>query len=160
MQIQVNASQLSVAEKAQILYRHAKSARLSKDAIDLLRKNATSIVESAHFTPLRIHRLISEQMPHVMSAAPQRRRETLRLMIEEGLQRPSSAMRTSFNVLSEESRTLLIAMLNGSNQRMSLDELDQIRVRVIGAPPSESTERIANLLDDHFIRIRRPQQLA
>jgi Novel STAND NTPase 3 len=154
MQIHVDASRLSVAEKAQILYRHAKAASLTKTAVDLVRNNATAIVESDHFTPLRIKRLIKEQMPQVMTAKPgQERRDRLREAIESGLQQSSPAMRTSFSVLTEEHRTFLIAMLNGSNKPMRITELDELRRDLIGGVPSESTLRISGLMDDHFIKL-------
>jgi hypothetical protein len=153
MQVQVDAAELSVAEKAQILYRHAKAAGLGEEAIELIKGSANAIVESVHFTPERIRRLVSEQMSSVMSVEPVKRREHLRKVVAEGLQEPSSAMRTSFNVLPPESRTLLVAMLNGSNRAMKLGELDNIRRKLTGRAPEESTEKVAQLIDDHFVRL-------
>jgi hypothetical protein len=153
MRIQVDASKLSVAEKSQILYRHAKSADLSSEAIDLIRNNAIAIVQSRHFTPLRIKRLISEQLPQVMSADPSQRRDELKKAVHEGLQQPSSAMRTSFAVLPEGTRALLIAMLNGSNRPLRLYELDAYRRAFLQDVPLESIERAAGLVDDHFLKV-------
>jgi hypothetical protein len=155
MRIQVDASKLSVAEKAQIVYRHAKSADLPEEAIDLIRNNAVAIVQSRHFTPLRIKRLIAEQLPQVMSAHPSRRKDELRKAVHEGLQQPSAAMRTSFAVLPPDTRALLIAMLNGSNRRLTLDELDIYRRAFSEGVPLESIEKITGLIDDHFIKVDR-----
>jgi hypothetical protein len=124
MRVQVDASILSVIEKSQILYRHAKSAQLRQDAIDLVKDNAESIVHSRHFTPLRIKRLVKEQIPEVMREEPSERRYALELAVHQGLMEPSSAMRTSFSMLSEEVRIFLISMLNGSNGTMRLSDLD------------------------------------
>jgi hypothetical protein len=154
MKVQVDASKLSIAEKAQILYRHAKAAKLPREAIELVKDNATAIVESRHFTPLRIKRLIADQIADVItSTAPAGRAERLRKLAQEALQQPSSAMRTSFNVLSEEAKTLLIAMLNGSNRRLTFAELDDLRSSLVGGSSAESIEVTAGFIDDHFIRV-------
>jgi hypothetical protein len=153
MRVQVDASRLSVIEKSQILYRHAKSARLPQDSIDLVRENAESIVENKHFTPLRIKRLITEQLPKVMHAVPAQRKYALEMAVHQGLLEPSSAMRTSFGMLPEEARIFLISMLNGSNRAVRLSDLDLLRRSFSESAPTESIEKIAGLIDDHFIRL-------
>lgn len=155
MRVQVNASRLSLVEKAQILYRHAKAAHLPAEAIDLIRENASIIVQSEHFTPLRIKRLITEQLPQVMRAKPSQQKSTLMMAARQGLLEPSTAMRTSFEVLPEETRIFLISMLNGSNRAVELNEIDSLRRSFSESAPDESTEKIAGLIDDHFIRVHR-----
>jgi hypothetical protein len=148
-QVHVDASGLPTAEKAQILYRHAKAARLSAAAAELVREEAASIVTSPHFTPLRVRRLLREQLRGIMASRPAHGRGRFRAAIDEGLRKPSPAMRTSFNVLPEETKALLIAMLNGSGQALTFAEIAQLQAHV----PAQSARKTAEQIPDHFVRV-------
>lgn len=59
-EVVVNAADLSTADKARILYRHAKQAKLPDTIRASLRRAARSIVKNPHFTPERVRILIHE----------------------------------------------------------------------------------------------------
>ncbi|MGH7249951.1 MAG: hypothetical protein ACREGC_03170, partial [Minisyncoccia bacterium] len=61
--ILVNASKLVKREKALILYRHARAARLEEEAKALIKKYATQLVDDPSFTPERIRRMVKERLP-------------------------------------------------------------------------------------------------
>src|SRR5207237_8732093 len=50
-EVVVNAGDLTVNEKARILYRHAKAAGMSEPAKQLGKQQALSIIRHPHFTP-------------------------------------------------------------------------------------------------------------
>lgn len=151
-QVQVDASRLSVAEKAQILYRHSKAASLDSEAKTLVRQQAASIVSSPHFTPLRIQRLVGHQLPEIMSSRKEERLTRLRATLASGIQEPTSAMRTSFNALPEEPRSLLISMLDSGGGRQEMKALDAAFKRFLGRTPEVSADRLVDLLDEHFLK--------
>lgn len=153
MQVAVDAARLTTAEKAQMLYRHAKAAELPAAALGLLRADAEAIVTSPHFTPLRVRRLVCEQLPGIMAARPGQRPGRLRAVLAQELRAPSSAMRTSFNVLPEETKALLIAMLNCSGTLMPLGELARLQELLLARVPAQSARKTAGQIDGHFIRL-------
>ncbi len=152
-QVVVDASRLSIAEKAQILYRHAKAAQLPEAARNLIRKNARLIVQSSHFTPLRIRRLVRQQLTEVLLAPVDKQTERLREAVSEGLRAPTSSMRTSFNVLPSETKFFLIAMLNEHQGPISLERLSEYLQALQGGAPSTSVAKLAEHIEDHFVRL-------
>jgi hypothetical protein len=66
-EVLVNAGKLTALEKARILYRHAKAAKLSQTIRDQLKIGAKSIVEHDQFTPLRIKNLVTSLNSEVYS---------------------------------------------------------------------------------------------
>lgn len=110
----VAADELSVEEKARILYRHARAANLDDEMRLLLRENARMIVEDAHFTPERIRRFVQERLPEFAARKP-REPEALDLISEEiveAIRNPTSQMRKSFRRLSDAHQWILIALLD------------------------------------------------
>jgi hypothetical protein len=53
-EIHVDASELDIEEKASILFRHARSRRLTARGVELVRTHAWTLVDHPHFTPERI----------------------------------------------------------------------------------------------------------
>src|SRR5581483_8780984 len=68
-EILVDASELDLAEKTLILFRHGKSRNADEAARRLVRSAAISIVEHPHFTPERIRRLIADRLGRLVPAA-------------------------------------------------------------------------------------------
>jgi hypothetical protein len=58
----VDASELDLAEKTLILFRHAKAREASAVACEVVRSSAFSIVEHPHFTPERIRRFVTDRL--------------------------------------------------------------------------------------------------
>ncbi|MCX7428937.1 MAG: hypothetical protein NTW96_25330 [Planctomycetia bacterium] len=151
--IQVDASELSPLEKAQMLYRHAKAAHLGDDARTLIQQHAMHIVSHKHFTPERVRRFVSERLgdmvSDVKSGKPSREviEDAVRLEIEE----PTSRMRQSFENLSRSYQDFLLALLDVDGTLISERVASEAYYRVsldAELPP----ERLAADLNGHFIR--------
>lgn len=151
-EVEVNASQLTTEEKAQMLYRHAKAAELGERATSLVRYCARRIVESEHFTPLRIKRFVQRDLPGLVELPEAESVDALEEAVEDGLREPTSAMATSFNVLPEELRALLLAMLNSPSGPVEMAELRSAVEAFLGRPPEVNIEVMVGLLVDHFVR--------
>jgi hypothetical protein len=154
-EVHVDTQKLSIAEKAQMLYRHTKAAGISRDLIDVVKLQATRIIHNEHFTPLRIARLVREQLPMFANASSEDRDELVRAAIVSGLEQPTTEMRTSLAALSEEHRALLFALLGAWTTPTALDSLEYRVVEYLGHPMVTAIGPLAELIDEHFIRIRR-----
>jgi hypothetical protein len=142
----VDAGDLDPAEKALILFRHAKAAGLSPSLRSQLRAYGSDIVENKHFTPERIRRLIRRlgaDDPHVIRA------------INAELTTATEAMATSFSSLGDEHRDLLVALLDAPPGPVPERELAAALRRhhdgALSHPPGELVDR----LTDHFVRVIR-----
>lgn len=152
-EVLVDASDLDLAEKTLILFRHAKARGASSAARRLVRSAALSIVEHPHFTPERIRRFVTDRLEALEQTAIQVGPARVREELERELAMPTEAMRTSFGVLESEHRELLIALLDAPGGL--IDERDlaaTVRRHHAGGlsrPPSELIDR----LTDHFLHI-------
>lgn len=108
-EVVVTASDLTLEEKALILYRHAKAAGLKERERALVKTEAKMIVESWHFTPERIRRLCDENLKSLCTA--NLGKKEVAAAIREGINNPTASMRKSYRALPEEYRWLLIARL-------------------------------------------------
>jgi hypothetical protein len=151
--VQVNATELTIEEKALILYRHCKRAQLATDVIELIRSNTHRILRDNNFTPLRIDRLVREQLSSLSKTGPMGT-EALQEQLEEALRLPTRPMQISFKALDHERRLLLLAMLEGDPGASDLDDLAKHLERHLGHPPSSTVEELASSLKDHFIHLR------
>ena len=68
-EVLVDASDLDLAEKTLILFRHAKARGASNAARELVRSTALSIVEHPHFTPERIRRFVTDRLEALQQLA-------------------------------------------------------------------------------------------
>lgn len=152
-EVQVDSGRLSVQEKAQILYRHAKAAELGVEATAIVREHASDIVRSPNFTPLRIERFVSEHLPDIVAAHEDSRSDLVERAVDDGLQRPTRAMQTSFEALNEEQRAALFAMLSVSQGQADLDFIHERVEHLLGRPPVLGTPKNVELLDEHFLRL-------
>jgi hypothetical protein len=153
-EVEVDAAQLSVTEKSLILYRHAKAQHLSTDGTKLIRRFAREIVNSKYFTPLRIQRFVRDELPSILEAPPRERPQLVREAVIIGLQQPTSAMSTSFEVLDPEHKAVLVAMLNSPGGPIRLERLAVDAERYLGSTPTLSVELLVHHIDDHFVRVR------
>jgi hypothetical protein len=151
-EVLVDATELDLAEKTLILFRHAKDHRAGETARGLVRSAGVSIVEHPHFTPERIRRLVADRLDELASAAGSGDASVL-AVVEDELARPTAAMRNSFRALEDEHRELLIALVDAPAG--PIDERDlaaTVRRHHAGGlrrPPGELIDR----LTDHFLRV-------
>lgn len=152
--VQVNDQSLNTTMKAQILYRLAKRQNLDDDERAAVRDMAKSVVFSEHFTPLRVERLVKDDLPEIMALPDEQRSAALQRAVASGLKTPTGALKTSFAALSVEQKRLLISMLDVSaNTASEATLLDCYRRH---APDTATTapRQVLGMLDDHFITIR------
>jgi len=151
-QVQVNASHLSIQEKAQMVYRHAKAAA-DDDGRDLIRRVARELVGHSAFTPLRIANFVRTTLPTLTVAAPDERFELAKTAVAVEMAEPTRDLKASFNALSASQQRLLVSMLDAPDRGASADQLDQaFRRHCVGLPP-EPAESIAQDLNGHFLEI-------
>ena len=149
-EVLVDASELDLAEKTLILFRHAKAHQSDEAARSLVRSAGVSIVEHPHFTPERIRRLVVERLDALAAVTTL---GDVFAVVESELARPTDAMRHSFRALEEEHRELLVALLDAPAGLIDERELTAtVRRHHAGGlrrPPSEVIDR----LTDHFLRV-------
>ena len=152
-EVLVDASELDLAEKTLILFRHAKNRDAGEAVRDVLRRVGASIVEHPHFTPERIRRLVAERLGELRSAGNGRGERRVLRIIEDELARPTAAMRNSFRGLEVEHRDLLIALLDAPaglvDERDLAATIRRHRDGGLRRPPGELIDRLA----DHFLRV-------
>ncbi len=109
----VDVSELSVEERALILFRHARSVSLEREAKALVRKHAGEIIEDAEFTPERIRRFVHEGLPSIVSeiCADRITSAQVGLAIKEALRNPTKQMRVTFEKLPPAYKWFLVALL-------------------------------------------------
>ena len=101
--MQVDASDLDIAEKTLFLFRHAKAAALPRRVRYAIQTRGPEIVANRHFTPERIRRLIARLRDGDDYVARATERE---------LTTATDAMASSFSALGREHRDLLVALLD------------------------------------------------
>ncbi len=148
-EVLVDASDLDLAEKTLILFRHAKARGASSAARELVRSSALSIVEHPHFTPERIRRFITDRL----QTLPQDGSWRVRDAVGRELASPTQAMRTSFRALEDEHRQLLIALLDTPAGLIDERELAAAVRRHHAGGLSRAPGELIDRLTDHFLRI-------
>jgi hypothetical protein len=154
-EIGVDAAHLDVEEKASILYRHARAAALSSQAVALVRRHGLAIVGHPHFTPERINRFVGSRLPDLIRMS----KGSLRAAINAEIAEPTEAMRTSFSALSREHKALLVALLDAPAgpvaERDLASSARRHAPRGLSRPPGELVDR----LTDHFLRLVPPHKV-
>ncbi len=140
----VDASDLDIAEKTLILFRHAKASVLPAAVLRGLRHDGPRIVANEHFTPERIRRLLARLRSgetDVFGA------------VEAELTTVTETMAASFATLEVEHRALLVALLDTPPGPVAERELAAAVRRhhdgSLSHPPAELVDRLA----DHFLRV-------
>jgi hypothetical protein len=147
-EVQVDAAALDVAEKALILFRHARAAGLPSDARDGIRLHGWEIVSHEHFTPERIRRFVDLHAVRT-TTSPQE----LALIVDSSIREPTAAMSASFHALEPAHRAVLVALLDSPAGAVHVRDLT-IAVRCHGgAAMTQRPEVLLDRLTDHFIRI-------
>jgi hypothetical protein len=159
-EVLVDASDLDLAEKTLILFRHVKDHPASGAVRELVRSAGLTIVEHEHFTPERIRRFVTNRLAELVARTrhPSMQRDRVRRgvvlrAVERELATPTQEMATSFRALGEEHRALLIALLDtpaGLTDERDLAAVMRRHYPVgLSRPPHELIDR----LTDHFLRI-------
>jgi hypothetical protein len=155
-EVQVNTARLSLPQRAQILYRHARAAGLDPDALAIVRSSARMIVMNPQFTPLRVARFVRDELPTVVKADPAEREAAIQSAVRRGIAAPTTELSTSFATLDAEVRAVLTCMLDFSEVSVSVDRLAKRAEAYYGSPLSRSIDEIVELVEGHFIAAKDP----
>jgi hypothetical protein len=148
----VDASDLDLAEKTLILYRHVKARQAPLAARELVRLWGLTIVEHPHFTPERIRRLVADRLEALADhteVSPFHVQDLIQLELAS----PTDAMRTSYRALTDEHRQLLIALLDAPSGLVDERELAAILRRHQRAGLGRPVHELIDRLTDHFLRV-------
>jgi hypothetical protein len=151
-EVLVDASNLDLADKTLILFRHAKNRGAAGPARVLLRSAGLSIVEHPHFTPERIRRFVTERLDELPGLAASDTTRVLRI-VEQELASPTEAMRTSFRALEPEHRELLVSLLDAPAGLIDERELAAVVRRHHPGGLSRPVSELIDRLTDHFLRV-------
>jgi hypothetical protein len=150
-QVQVDAADLDVAEKALILFRHAKAASLPPDAVELVKAEGWAIVSHPHFTPERIRRFVSTRLLELSAQVGYER--DVEAAVAAEMREPTDAMAASFRALSDEHRALLVALLDAPPGPVVERELVAAFRRHGEAGLTHRPADLVDRLTDHFLRV-------
>jgi len=100
-EVLVDASSLTIRDKALMLYRHAKHALVDPQMRRFIQEHAFGIVYHDAFTPERIRRFVSEAVPHLANEIScHSDSDALSAKIRQEIQSPTDRMRKCFQALS------------------------------------------------------------
>jgi hypothetical protein len=152
-EVLVDASDLDLAEKTLVLFRHAKARGASSMARKLVRSEALAIVEHPHFTPERIRRFVTDRLEGLPQLPIDDGSWRIRLEVERELASPTEAMRTSFKALEDEHRELLVALLDTPAGLIDERELTVTVRRHHAGGLRRPAGELIDRLTDHFLRV-------
>jgi len=151
-EVQVDAADLEVEEKALILFRHAKAARLPQVAVDVIRSCGWSVVSHQHFTPERIRRFVAGPLLQPDALARLQAGE-LEQLISSEIREPTVAMAESFRALAPEHRSVLIALLDVPPGPVLERDLATAVRRHSALAFAQHPGALLDRLTDHFVRV-------
>ncbi len=155
--ILVDASQLSMRERALILYRHARAAGLEKEAKDLVRGHARLIANDPNFTPERIRRFVRERLPELALEMARGHLDAGKVSIEirEAIRNPTDRMRKSFRALPATHKWVLISLLEaGDFYGPSPEKLSELYEAHCPAEARRPFTEVFEELSESFIKSR------
>jgi hypothetical protein len=153
-QVQIDASQLDIEEKALILFRHAMAAGLDEQAAFLVRREGFDIVAHEHFTPERIRRFVADRLPVVAASFPGQR--ALAKLVHAEIAEPTGAMALSLRALGPEHRALLVALLDAPPGPVPERELAASMRRHSDLGLARSAHDLVDRMTDHFLHVVPP----
>lgn len=159
----VDVSELSVEERALILFRHSKSAGLEAAARKLVREHASQIVGDPEFTPERIRRFVREGLPSIVTEMTSVRiaPEQVRLAVKEALRNPTKQMRLTFEKLLPAYKWFLVALLEipepegQTRVAGNVDKLQSIYETYCPEADYQPFESIMEHLTEAFVKVRK-----
>jgi hypothetical protein len=108
----VEVGKLSLFQKAEILYNHAKQAYLSEISRSLIRENASKIADHPNFTPERIRQLVENVLPSDTDSSQSKEAAVRWEDVEEFLKDPGMRWVHAYRKLGASEQTLLTTMLD------------------------------------------------
>jgi len=114
----IDAADLTIEERALILYRHARVAGLESQGKALVRNHARLVVSDASFTPERIRRFIQERLRNLVGETEKGKlnEEAVANEIREAFRNPTDRMIKTFRALPIAHKWLLICLLEAGDR--------------------------------------------
>jgi hypothetical protein len=159
--ILVDVSELSIEERALILFRHARSAGLEKEAKTLIRKYAGEIIVDPEFTPERIRRFVDESLPVIVSRMRSDGFKDAQVMlaVREALRNPTKQMRVTFQKLPPAYKWFLVALLEVPQSPQTVGgNVERLKVLYEAYCPDEGYEPFTEVMDhltEAFVKVRK-----
>lgn len=153
--VEVNAEALSNREKAMILYRHAKAADLEDRHKSFLKAHLDPVISEPTFTPERIRRFVSENLQDLCERLGDEDEgdDSVFDAISSEIAEPTQRMRKSFELIDDDHKHLMIAMLDADTGTARADFVQKSYERLFSDTPDILAERLAESLNGHFIRV-------
>ena len=109
----VDATELSQEEKALMLYRHARGAGLEVEAKELLRRHVRSVVGDPDFTPERIRRFVTTDLPGLARENSRRRikDDEIAERIRESIRNATDRILKTYSKLPAGHKWVLVSLL-------------------------------------------------
>ncbi len=139
-EVTVTATDLTIEERARILYRHAKAAHMDKKRLRVIREQAPRIVHDSDFTPERIRRAMADftSTDVVLTSA------VIKACLWDAIRNPTDRVRLTFQKLGGERQWLLVAFLESDRW----GRVNHLEARFRALYPGELDLSFAVLLDD------------
>lgn len=153
-EVLVEVGKLTTMQKAEILYNHAKNARLNSKQRELIREHAFQIIAHPNFTPLRISQLVS-----VFLRAPSARKQPEWDDVLRFLNDPSETWIQAFRERSASEKILLSSMLDYSGGVLSENLRNTYESRIAQRGGSHlSFQECVGRLDHSFLSVTKSHQ--
>ena len=152
-EVLVDASSLTVQDKALILYRHSKHSLPGLNSRKLIKHHSVQIVSDGAFTPERIRRFVTDVVPTLAEdISSQADAEALPAKITQEIQNPTDRMRKCFQALSLAHKWMLLSLLESEHYCTSEDLLSRYRSQY--ADDEAKPRDILEELTEAFVRIK------
>ena len=145
---------MSKEERARILYRHCKAARLSEQQKKTAQEIAESVVENPHFTPERIRRLAMDIRADENRWGTDLGRVEMAKEANLAIRNPTQRMRKSLTKLSRSHYIILVAMLDVVSPE-SLQSLREATARLEPELGDQTFSSHLEDLEDTFLRVNK-----
>jgi hypothetical protein len=152
-EVLVDASRLTIQDKALILYRHSKHTLVDRDLRTFIQKHASEIVYHDAFTPERIRRFVCEAVPQLaVDPSDQSAPTALSARIAQEIQNPTDRMRKSFHALPLPHKWMLLSLLECGHYPTAEDVLSTYEAQY-GDAQNKSSE-ILDELTEAFVTMK------
>jgi hypothetical protein len=150
-EVVVDAGELSLEERAHIIFKHAVTAKLPSVIKHVFRNLALQAVEDEHFTPLRARNWVERIKSHDWERVAEEMPAVLQTFYKEEIQHPTDRMTRSFEALSVPHRQLLISLLDTYGETSLEGDIISAFHQIFPETEGGIEQRLREL-EGHFLR--------
>jgi hypothetical protein len=128
-EVLVDATKLTVPEKALMLYRQAKAENLLSLPKEIVKKYAEFIVYSQNFTPERIRSFVKERLPYLSNGFSKGLIDNTALQkeIDEAINNPTQRMKKTYDKLPSSHKWLLASLVSiDEGKAVYINQLERV----------------------------------